>query len=253
MERQTPNLVRHPSQRSELPGLLDHPFDHPDDPTGPVWIRLDRRGPQREQARSVWSRPDRRRAPGYGSGAQPGRAGRCRTLGSRSGRAWLPGGGRSCCRLSSVAAAAVSPCPAAVAGVRGVGACRLPVVGRPRPVSTHPVSRSPLAASTWQVDQRRRANPTCGGLAVAPQRRLPVRRRPAAAGHRGRCRGGCGTGHRGRLGCPLLLPEPRSLSTRPVSGRLVSGRLTLPEPVGVHRYRNRSPARRPLDGCRHRR
>jgi len=39
---------------------LDHPFDHPDDPTGPVWIRLDRRGLQREQARSVWSRPDRR-------------------------------------------------------------------------------------------------------------------------------------------------------------------------------------------------
>jgi hypothetical protein len=47
---------------------LDHPFDHPDDPTGPVWSRLDRRGIQREQARSVWSRPDRRRAPGYGSG-----------------------------------------------------------------------------------------------------------------------------------------------------------------------------------------
>src|SRR5688500_18671416 len=47
---------------------LDHPFDHPDDPTRPVWIRLDRRGIQREQARSVWSRPDRRRAPGYGSG-----------------------------------------------------------------------------------------------------------------------------------------------------------------------------------------
>src|SRR5829696_6300400 len=47
---------------------LDHPVDHPDDPTGPVWSRLDRRGLQREQARSVWSRPDRRRAPGYGSG-----------------------------------------------------------------------------------------------------------------------------------------------------------------------------------------
>jgi hypothetical protein len=47
---------------------LDHPFDHPDDPTRPVWIRLDRRGIQCEQARSVWSRPDRRRAPGYGSG-----------------------------------------------------------------------------------------------------------------------------------------------------------------------------------------
>ena len=47
---------------------LDHPLDHPDDPTGPVWIRLDRRGTQPEQARSVWSRPDRRRAPVYGSG-----------------------------------------------------------------------------------------------------------------------------------------------------------------------------------------
>jgi hypothetical protein len=46
---------------------------------------------------------------------------------------------------------------------------------------------------------------------------------------------------------------PRSLSTRSVSGRLVSGRLTLPEPVGVHRYRKRSPARRPLDGCHQRR
>jgi hypothetical protein len=29
-----------------------------------IWIRLDRRGPQREQARSVWSRPGRRRASG---------------------------------------------------------------------------------------------------------------------------------------------------------------------------------------------
>jgi hypothetical protein len=36
----------------ELPALLDHPVDHPDDPTGPVWSRLDRRGSQREQARS---------------------------------------------------------------------------------------------------------------------------------------------------------------------------------------------------------
>ena len=41
---------------------FDHPFDHPDDPTGPVSIRPDRRGIQREQARSFWSRPDRRRA-----------------------------------------------------------------------------------------------------------------------------------------------------------------------------------------------
>jgi hypothetical protein len=49
-------------------GRLDHPVDHPDDRTGPVWIRLDQRGLRPEQARSVWSRPDRRRAPGYGSG-----------------------------------------------------------------------------------------------------------------------------------------------------------------------------------------
>jgi hypothetical protein len=31
-------------------------LDHPDDPTGPFWIRPDRRGMQCEQARSVWSR-----------------------------------------------------------------------------------------------------------------------------------------------------------------------------------------------------
>jgi hypothetical protein len=47
---------------------LDHPFDHPDDPTRPFSIRLDRRRLQREQPRSVWSRPVRRGAPGYGSG-----------------------------------------------------------------------------------------------------------------------------------------------------------------------------------------
>jgi hypothetical protein len=47
---------------------LDHLFDHPDDPTGFVWIRLDRRGIQRERARSDWTGLDRRRAPGYGSG-----------------------------------------------------------------------------------------------------------------------------------------------------------------------------------------
>jgi hypothetical protein len=47
---------------------LDHPFDHPDDPTGSVSIRPDRRPSNVSRARSVWSRPDRRRAPGYGSG-----------------------------------------------------------------------------------------------------------------------------------------------------------------------------------------
>ncbi len=103
------------------------------------------------------------------------------------------------------------------------------------------------------------------GVAVAGPRRS-CRSRPTA-GHCGRWRGGCGTERRGRLGCPLLRPEPRSLSAGSVSGRLVSkgrcpdgwcpdGRCpprTLPQPAGVRGYRNRSPARRPLDGCRHRR
>jgi hypothetical protein len=31
---------------STLPDLLDHPLDHPDDPTGSIWINLDRRGIQ---------------------------------------------------------------------------------------------------------------------------------------------------------------------------------------------------------------
>jgi hypothetical protein len=47
---------------------LDHPVDHPDDPTGPVWIHLDRPGIQPDQPDPDWSRPGRRRAPGYGSG-----------------------------------------------------------------------------------------------------------------------------------------------------------------------------------------
>jgi hypothetical protein len=41
---------------------LDHPDDHPDDPSGSVGSRLDRRGTQREQARSVCCRPVRREA-----------------------------------------------------------------------------------------------------------------------------------------------------------------------------------------------
>jgi Domain of unknown function (DUF4010) len=43
---------------------FDHPFDHPDDPTGSFSIQRDRRGTQREHPRSFWSRPVR----GYGPG-----------------------------------------------------------------------------------------------------------------------------------------------------------------------------------------
>src|SRR4029453_19259931 len=63
-----PRSLRFGCWERSTPPWLDHPFDHPDDPTGPYSIRLDRRGTQREQARSDWSRPDRRSAPGYGSG-----------------------------------------------------------------------------------------------------------------------------------------------------------------------------------------
>jgi hypothetical protein len=42
----------------------DHPLDHPDDPTDSFWSRLDRRGIQREQPRSVWSLLVRRGASG---------------------------------------------------------------------------------------------------------------------------------------------------------------------------------------------
>jgi hypothetical protein len=45
---------------STLPDLLDHPFDHPDDPTGSIWINLDRRGIQSRTGerggRSSWRR-----------------------------------------------------------------------------------------------------------------------------------------------------------------------------------------------------
>jgi hypothetical protein len=36
---------------------IDHPDDHPDDPSESIWIRPDRRGTQREQARSDQRRP----------------------------------------------------------------------------------------------------------------------------------------------------------------------------------------------------
>jgi hypothetical protein len=75
-----------------------------------------------------------------------------------------------------------------------------------------------------QRDQHRRASATCAAL---PWRRnggcgFAAAGRPA--GHRGRCPRSCGTGHGGRCGCPLLLPEPRS----------VSGRLAGVRTAGVH-------------------
>ena len=55
-----PLLALHPIENRMA---LDHPDGHPDDPSGSFKSRLERQRIQREQARSVWSRPDRRRAP----------------------------------------------------------------------------------------------------------------------------------------------------------------------------------------------
>jgi hypothetical protein len=72
-----PASVAPPSRRAVRPGAkamslpchptlcrmrLDHPDDHPDDRSGAVWSRLDRRGIQCGQARSVCSHLVRRRA-----------------------------------------------------------------------------------------------------------------------------------------------------------------------------------------------
>jgi hypothetical protein len=133
---------------------LDHPVDHPDDPTEPFLIRLDRRGTQREQARSVWSRPDRRRAPGYGSGglamAVLADAAPCGPVpGRTSKRQWtvpLP--------AVQPAAAAVSACPCrSRAGVHRAGRLRVAGVRRPRPLSERPDRRCLPAAPTWPATE----------------------------------------------------------------------------------------------------
>jgi hypothetical protein len=228
-------------------------------PPGEPWWSTGPSGPDAIDKASHLSRPDPSGADQVDAEHQPTDLA-VSTSGSRSGRTWLPVGGRSCCRLSSVAAAAVSPCPAAVAGVRRAGrAGSRCSAGRVRcPRSWTAVLRwlrrpGPLTSADEQLQPAR----SCRRAATAAAGPPPS----CPAGHRGRYLGGCGTGHRGRLGGPLLLPEPRSVSSSSVAGRLVSGWCpdgwwpppTPPEPAGGHRYRNRSPARRPLDGCRHRR
>jgi hypothetical protein len=62
-----------------------------------------------------------------------------------------------------------------------------------------------------------------------------------------------------RNGCPVgcgpgRYKRPRSTAASGNRGRCPDGRCppgTLPQSAGVGCYRNRSPARRPLDGCRH--
>jgi hypothetical protein len=171
------------------------------------------------------------------------------------GHGW--GAGRLCCRLSSVAAAAVSACPCRGRGYppcRGVADARCPAGRDGVRASGQPLSAGcvDLAHLTSADEQAQRAR-----AAMAPEQRLrgpppscrsrPRSRPPRPVSGWLRHRTPC---------CPLLLPEPRS-----VSGRLVSGRgrcldgwcppRTLPQPVGVRRYRKRTPARRLLEACSH--
>jgi hypothetical protein len=213
------------------------------------------------------------------------------------------GGGRCCCRLSSVAVPSRPHDSAAVAGVGSVGHLRPAGVHQPRPLSTRPDRRCPggrADLSRNPAGVRRtghRGSVRCAsGIAAGcwPDGRDPPRTRPrlpiVGRGHGRRRRrnvharpAGSGSGHRpphavstaaaaprrGRLsgpGCPPpgVLPQPAD--TAAVSA--VVPELRPPgdavRTAGVRRghrrrlrggrgYRKRSPARRPLDGCRHRR
>jgi hypothetical protein len=146
---------------------LAHPDDPPDDPSGSVGIRLDRGSTQREQARSVWSRPDRRPASGYGSGGQA---------------------------MAVLAAAApCGPAPGRTSGVAVDGlCCRLSTVALPRGCTTLPpsgVSAAPgrrwLPVSTSRVHRRSpehgRDTAAAGHRPSTPLRRLRQRHRLAPA------------------------------------------------------------------------
>jgi hypothetical protein len=176
---------------------------------------------------------------------------RCRTLRSRSGRTrlrwWtplLPAVQRGRRRASA------RPCP--VAGVRSAGAGRLPVSGRPPPVSARPDSRYPPAASTW-------AHVTSADEQAQPARRCRGAGTAAAGGPPPSCRSRPGS----RTPRPLsgVAAEPDTADAVAVRcfrnrGRCPDGWCpprTLPQPAGVRGYKNRSSGRRPLDGCRHRR
>jgi len=156
------------------------------------------------------------------------------------------GGGRFCCRLFSGPPPQRPMTPAAVAGVHIAGRLRAIGVCTSRPLSARPDHWCPPAVTSAE-EQARRARP----LPSCWDDDCRVRRSPAAAG---RSRGyrewlsgvrvAANPGHCDRVRRPLLLPEPR------VSGRWLSAADTAAA-CGVRRYRNRSPGRRPLDGCRH--
>jgi hypothetical protein len=266
------------------------------DPSGPDATD----GYQHEQARSVWNRPDRRRAPGYGSSGQTG----CWPVPHSA----VPvpvghgcGGGRFCCRLSSRPLPQCPQAHAAVAGVPVPAACGLRVSVRgPRLLSTPPDRRCLSAAPTWpeprgvhgtghrgSVRWTSGMRPGAGrplaaaDTATGPLSRAGTRRYaggrpfmptlPASAreaNRRSRCprwqhnldAGGCpDQGVRRTAGCRRPVDTAAVSAVRPARRRLAMRPdgwcppRTPSPPAGVRCYRNRSPARRPLVGCRHRR
>jgi hypothetical protein len=123
--------------------------------------------------------------------------------------------------------------PPAATGVRwaaaaaDIGRCAVRPSCRRRPV--HPDLWTPLSAADTAaaLSRARHASP-------APAHP----RRPAGNGRQPRCAvSGAAIRNLDAAGCPDGRCPPR----------------TLPLPAGVRCYRNRSPGRRPLDGCRHRR
>jgi hypothetical protein len=87
-----------------------------------------------------------------------------------------------------------------------------------------------------RADGRSRPPPVCGDRPVRSTVRRQLRPCPARP-----------TGRLPRCSVSAMLAEPR-----PVSGRRCPLR-TLPQSAGVRGYRKRSPGRRPLVGCSHRR
>jgi hypothetical protein len=221
------------------------------------------------------------------------------------------GGGRLCCRLSSVALPQGLHDAAAVADVRSGGRLWLPLsTGRVHGPSVRTVDvrrlRRPSAQSSrcprnWTLRQCPRSVWEYGRVLAG--RRLSATNMAAALSGTGTPRplvadhpytpaadgAGCGSGHRpppaDTARCPSACGTAATCRCRPdgwiVAAERVSGRRrnwtlqaspvhrsvrnhgrcpdgrcppgTLPQAAGGRGYRNRSPARRPLEGCRHHR
>jgi hypothetical protein len=161
--------------------------------------------------------------------------------------------------VSAAAGACGCRCPQAASTVRASGPS---LSGRHRPPRTRP---QPLSARggghRGPPVADHPGTPADGGSGHRPPPADPARLSEVLCGTAaslampsGRLDGGRSAGVRSAAHldvasrcCPPLGPEPP-----PVSGRRCPPR-TLPPSTGVGCYRNRSPARRPLEGCRHRR